>query len=226
MQESSLHAALKDRYTRPGDLQEVQVGGYFIDVVSGDTLIEIQTGNFTHLKDKLSALLDAHPVLLVHPIAVEKWIVRLPAEGDTPLDRRKSPKRGRLEDLFLELVRIPHLVNHPNFALEVVLVQEEEIRRDDGKGSWRRRGWSILDRRLLDVVGSVRLRSALDFNAFLPDDLPEPFTSRQLARAMGAPGYLANKALYCLRLIGLVEVTGKQKRAYLYTRSNGFSSRG
>lgn len=225
MQESSLHAALKDHYTRQGDLQEVPVGGYLIDVVSGDTLIEIQTGNFTHLKAKLASLLEAHPVLLVHPIAVEKWIVRLPAEGDTPLDRRKSPRRGRLEDLFLELVRIPHLVNHPNFALEVVLIQEEEIRRDDGRGSWRRRGWSIIDRRLLKIVSSVRLRSALDFNTFLPADLPEPFTSRQFASAMGAPGYLAGKALYCLRTIGLVEVTGLHKRAYLYTRTNGFSPR-
>ena len=122
MQESSLHAALKDFYTRSEqDAQEVSVDGYLIDVVSGELLIEVQTGNFSALKEKLPVLLANHPLLLVHPIAQEKWIVRLAERGETPLKRRKSPRRGRVEHVFLELVRIPHLIRHPNFSLEVVM---------------------------------------------------------------------------------------------------------
>lgn len=218
MQESSLHVALKNYYTREGDRQEAAVDGYFIDVVSGDVLIEIQTGNFTYLKTKLVALLDRHPVLVVHPIPVEKWIVRLPAEGDTPLDRRKSPRRGRLEHIFLELVRIPDLIVHPNFALEILLTREEELRRNDGRGSWRRKGWSIADRRLLEVVDRVPLRSPEDFLAFLPPTLEQPFTSRQLGKSLSLPGYLAGKAAYCLRQMGLIEQTGRRGRSYLYNR--------
>lgn len=218
MQESSLHAALKNLYTREGDRQEVAVDGYFIDVVSGDVLIEIQTGNFTHLRPKLVNLLDRHPVLVIYPIAVEKWIVRLPAQGDTPIDRRKSPRRGRMEYVFRELVRIPEMIAHPNFALEVLLTREEEFRRDDGRGSWRRKGWSIADRRLLDVVDRMRLRAPRDFQVFLPETLDQPFTARQLGRSLSLPGYLAGKAAYCLRQMGLIEQTGKRGRAYLYNR--------
>ena len=220
MQESSLHAALKDFYTRSEqDAQEVSVDGYLIDVVSGELLIEVQTGNFSALKEKLPVLLANHPLLLVHPIAQEKWIVRLAERGETPLKRRKSPRRGRVEHVFLELVRIPHLIRHPNFSLEVVMTREEELQREDGKGSWRRKGRSIADRRLLEVVQRFRFDSAEDFLPFLPSSLPQAFTSRELGQALGVPRYLAQKMVYCLRTIGLIQRDGKRRRSYLYVRT-------
>lgn len=215
MQETSLHAALKNWYTLEGDQQEVPVDGYLVDVVRGELLIEIQTRNFSALKDKLGVLLATHPVRLVHPIAREKWIVRLPAKGAA--QRRKSPRRGRLEHLFGELVRIPHLVGHPNFTLEVVFIQEEEVRREDGRGSWRRKGWSIADRRLLAVLDQVVLRTPQDFAALLPPGLAQPFTVRELAAHQGLPAHLAQKMAYCLRQIGVIQQTGKRGNAYLYT---------
>jgi hypothetical protein len=216
MQESSLHAALKNYYTLPGDQQEVPVGGYLIDVLSGDMLIEIQTGNFSAMKSKLPALLEQHPVLLVHPIAVEKWIVRLGENGKTIESRRKSPRRGKAVDVFWEMVRIPHLINHPNFALEVLLVRAEELRRNDGKGSWRRGGWSIADHRLLEVVDRIRFRSADDFRKLLPAGLEQPFTTRQLAKALGIRVNQAGKMVYCLRSMNVLIQTGKLSRSYLY----------
>lgn len=226
MQESSLHAALKDLYTQPGCHQEVLVDGFLIDVVQGETLIEIQTRNFTAIRPKLAVLLERHPVRLVHPIAREKWIVRLPADSSDPLDRRKSPRRGRPEHLFVELVRIPHLVSHPNLTLEVLLTQEEEVRRDDGQGSWRRKGWSIADRRLLQVIERIELRTPEDFLRFLPPDLPQPFTSKDFAKAVGVPRYLAQKAAYCLRAMGLLEVAGKRSQSLLYLAADLTNKRG
>jgi hypothetical protein len=127
------------------------VDGYYIDIVHGGLLIEIQTGNFTALKRKLARLLVNHRVCVVYPIAQERWVRRITAEGQQ-ISRRKSPKKGRIEELFVELVRLPHLVSHPNFSLKALLIQEEVIWRDDGQGSWRRKGWSVADRLLLDVV--------------------------------------------------------------------------
>jgi hypothetical protein len=218
LQENSLHAALKDWYSTPGDQIEQQVDGYWIDIVRGNLLIEIQTRNFSAIKNKLHHLLEKHPVRLVYPIPQEKWIVRLPIESNQLPSRRKSPRHGRLVDVFRELVRIPHLVAHPNFSLEVLLTREEEIRRNDGLGSWRRQGWSIADRRLLEVVNCIRLETPSDFTAFLPDSLPERFTNRDLATLLGIPQPLASKTAYSLRSMGLVEITGKRGRAYLYER--------
>jgi hypothetical protein len=126
--ESSLHSVLKDWYAQPGDLLEAQVDGFHIDIIRHDRLIEIQTANFSSQKRKLNTLIEKHPLRLVFPIAQEKWIVRLAADGVTQLGRRKSPKRGNIFQLFRELVSIPDLTRHPNFSLEVLLIQEEEVR--------------------------------------------------------------------------------------------------
>ena len=142
MSEKPLHAALKEWYAQPGDQLEVPVDDFFIDIVRDELLIEIQTRSFSSIKRKLMKLTTRYPVRLVYPIAREKWIVRLADDGAQPLSRRKSPKRGTVEDLFGELVSFPQLLSHPSFSLEVLLIQEEELRRHDPKRGWRRRGCS------------------------------------------------------------------------------------
>lgn len=216
--ESSLHAALKDLYTsEPGSTQETLVDGYWIDVVQDGLLIEIQTRNFTYLKPKLNDLLRRHTVRLVHPIAQEKWIVSLPAEGDQPISRRKSPRRGRVEHLFTEMVRLPDLLAHPNFSLEIVFIREEELRRNDGHGSWRRGGVSIADRRLLSVVDRRLFQNPADLRGLLPSHLPQPFTNLELAKELKIPARLASRMSYCLRAANVIQTIGKQQRRLLYT---------
>lgn len=220
LRETSLHAALKRWYAQPSDRLEVEVDGYVIDLQRGQTLFEIQTRNFAAIRRKLVRLTEHYPVCLLHPIAQEKYIVRLPPKGDEPLSRRKSPKRGELAMVFLELVSFPELIAHPNFSLEVLMTREEEIQRPEhgGTRSGRRKGWRIADRRLVEVVERVRLESPADFWRFLPDALPQPFTSRELAEAAHHPLYLAQKMTYCLRKMGVVEVAGKRRGAVLYSR--------
>src|SRR5262247_2206815 len=98
--EKPLHASLKQWYARPGDRFEVPVDGFVIDIVRDDLLIEIQTRNFSSIKAKLNKLTRSHHVRLIYQIVQEKWIVRLATGDGVRQVRRKSPKRGRLEDLF------------------------------------------------------------------------------------------------------------------------------
>ena len=223
-QEKSLHAALKAWYAAPGDRAEQPVDGYVVDLARGNALIEIQTRNFGALKRKLAALLKNHTVRLAHPIPARKWIVRLEQDGSTPRSRRRSPKRGTVLDLFDELVSIPHLVGHPRFSLDVLLVEVEEIRRHDGRGSWRRHGWSIDDQILLRVFSQHRFHGLADFVALLPATLPETFTSSQIATRCGVRHSQGQKIAYCLRRMGAIEVTGKQGNAYRYKRSDTTSA--
>ncbi len=221
--ESSLHAALKAHYARPGDLLEGEVAGYVVDIVrptadGGSQCIEIQTRHLGQMKPKLLALLEQHPVQVVHPIAQERYIARVAADG-AALSRRKSPKHGRVLDLFPELVGLAGLMTHPNLTLEVVLIGEEQLWRDDGQGSWRRRRWSIADRRLLHVGPSCHFAAPADFAALLPADLPEPFDTAELAALLPAPRRLAQQMVYCLRTMGLVQATGKRGRLALYRRT-------
>ncbi len=218
LRETELHAALKQRYARPTDRLEVKVDGYVIDIVRDDELIEIQTHNFAVLKRKLVHLLERHSVRLVYPIAQAKWIMHVKADQQAVIGRRKSPKRGALEDVFVELVSLPELMAHPNFVLEVVLIHEEEIRCPrTGKRRYRAREWRVCNRRLLKVVDSLIFGIPADFRRFIPPTLSSPFTSHELAEALQRPDYLAHKITYCLRKMGVLIVVGKRNRAWLYT---------
>ncbi len=215
LNESTLHAAIKEYYARDSDRFEVSVDGHIIDIARGPLLIEIQTSNFTALRRKLSNLTDRHKIHLLYPIPARKWIVRVSESGDI-LGRRKSPRRGKLIDLFDELLHIPELVNHPNFSLEVLMLTMDEIRCDDGKGSWRRKGVSIKDRRLAEVVESVKFNRIQDFLRFIPDELNLPFTNKDFSRAAGVSVYQARRITYTMRRMGLLKVVGKEKRSLLY----------
>ena len=121
LNEGPLHQAIKSLYCGAGAREEVAVGDYVADVRAADDVIyEIQTSGFSALKTKLAALVDEHRVVLVHPIAVVCYIVKLSDERDQPAKRRRSPKRGAACHVLDELVSIPALLNHPNFELEVV----------------------------------------------------------------------------------------------------------
>ncbi len=215
LSEKSLHAALKDWYTQPGDQIEVKCDGFVIDIVRGEQLIEIQTRNFSAMKRKLPKLLEQYRLHLLHPICREKWIVRQSEAGEL-IQRRKSPKRGQVWDVFKELVYVPHLITHPNFSLELLLTQEEEIWRDDGQGSWRRKKWSIHDRLLLNVVEQIRFDQAADWLSLLPNDLPIPFTNRDLTALLKIRPAQAQKLTYTLRQANLISQVGKQGRSFAY----------
>ncbi len=215
LQETSLHHDLKAWCARPGDELEVVVDGYEVDVVGEHRLVEVQTGSFSALKGKLKALLPEYTVQVVYPVARERWILRVDMR-DRPISRRKSPKRGRYEELFGELLRLPKIANHPNFSLLVLLIQEEVVWRDDGHGSWRRKGWSVADRRLLAVVDQRLFSGGTDYLGLLPDRLPMPFTNEDLAEHLSMPRRLATKMTYCLRRMGLLEQVGKRGRFNLY----------
>lgn len=218
LRESSLHAALKQHLALPGDEFEVPVGRYVIDIRRGRLLIEVQTGSFTQIRRKLANLLPGHPLTLVYPLTLQKWIVRQDEKGK-PVSRRKSPRRGRLEDLFYELVRIPHQAIHPNLELLVLYTFEEEVLQPGEGGGWRRRGWEVVDRRLIEVRGEARFSTPDAYLSVLPEGLPEPFTNPELARSSGCNPRLAGKITYTLRRMGLLEVAGKRGRANLLRRA-------
>jgi hypothetical protein len=215
LNEKPLHASLKQWYARPGDRFEVPVDGFVIDIVRDDLLIEIQTGNFSSIKSKLSNLVLSHRVRLIYPIVQEKWIVRLETGNGRGPIRRKSPKRGRLEDLFWELVSIPQLLLNSNFTLEVLMIREEEVRRYAGKRRWRRKGWVLEGRRLLEVVDQRFFRESADWLGFLPDGVGS-FTTSDLATEMATRRELAQKMAYCLREARMIELIGRRGRANLY----------
>ncbi len=219
LNEGPLHASLKEWYAEDGDRTEVEVDGYLVDIVRGDLLIEIQTGNFSSIRSKLASLVSQHPVRLVYPIAQDKWIVRLGKDGGDILGRRKSPKHGTVTDLFDEMVRIPTLLGAPGFSVEVLLTQEEEFRQHRPGRAWRRKGWVTVERRLVDVLDGRVFERPADLADLLPEPLEEPFTTADISDAMGIRRRQAQRAAYCLRKSEAIRMVGKEGNAILYVRA-------
>jgi hypothetical protein len=215
LNEHPLHAALKARYCGTLGRPEADIDGFVVDVALPDEVVEIQTSGFARIRGKLEALLVAgHRVRLVHPVAGERWIVKLDGETAT---RRKSPHRGGPLDVCRELVSFPQALRNPGFLLDVAVVAEEQLRRRSGDGrGWRRGGWVIVERRLLDVSGVVTLAGPDDLAALLPDGLPDPFTTADLAEAMHRPRGLARAVAYCLRHSGAAEPVGRDRSGIRY----------
>lgn len=218
LNERSLHRALKERYAVAGSETEQVIDGFVTDVVAGGRIVEIQTGSFGPLRNKLTRLLDAHPVTLVHPIARDRYLVRVSDDPALPPTRRRSPKHGSVFDVFSALVSIPSLLAHPNLTLEVVMTVEEEVRAPrERRGRWRR-DWSRIDRRLVDVVETHTIASMADLFTLLDASLPETFTTIDIASAMQSTRSLAQQAAYCFREGGATKICGKDGKALVYRR--------
>ena len=214
--ESSLHRALKFRYSGNGGDTETLAGPYVCDAcTSKGELIEVQTGSFGPLKEKVETLTQDYKVRVIHPIIVQKHIELYSKDGRL-LRRRKSPRKGCTWDLFNALIYAPELPLLKNFTVELALIDAIEKRIDDGKGSWRRKGVSITDRSLAAWHGSVVLSKPKDYYQFIPFKKTERFTARDLGEQAGINTAFARKALYVLTKIGLVERVGKQGNTLVY----------
>jgi hypothetical protein len=219
LNEGALHAQLKEWYRRPRDRAEARVDGYVVDLVRGRLLIEIQTGGFAPLRRKLEALLCSHRVRLVAPVAVSRRILRISDDG-VVLSSRRSPRAGRVEDVFARLVSFPALLANERFELEVVLTHQHELRMHRPGRAYRRRGWLVAGRSLVSVDGLVAIRCPADAVALLPVGLPDAFDTAELAEAAGIDRSLAQQMAYCLRHAGALLPAGKRGRAVLYCRPN------
>jgi len=216
--ESSLHSAIKKWYFLDGDKLEERVDGFVVDIVRGDLLVEIQVANFSAIRQKLLSLLDNHEVRLVCPIPKVKWIVHKSVTTGEIYGRRRSPKKGCLTDLFNELVSIPDLISKSNFSIEVLMIEVEETWCNDGRGSWRRKGASIEDRRLLRVFERRVFERKTDLLKVLPEDLPYPFTNRDLAESLRIPVDQSREITYVLRKIGAIACVGRNRNQMLFVR--------
>ena len=214
--EHSLHRDLKFRYAGRKGRTETEIAGFVADGINAKgEIIEIQTGSFGPLNKKIRDLAARGKVTVVHPVILTKYIEVFDTKGNR-LYRRKSPCRGCPWDLFDAMIYAPDLPLVPGVTVELVMVDADEKRVRDGKGSWRRRGVSIRDRTMTAFHKRIRLGKPSDYLQFVPFKKNEKFTSALLKEKAGIPIGLAQKTLYVLTKIGVIKKTGKQRNAFVY----------
>ena len=217
--ETSLHRDLKSIYAGDEAQTEVRLENFRIDAVVEQQLIEIQHSDLAAIRDKIRALCRTREVLVVKPLVASKLLVKRSAPGGDVVDRRRSPKRGRMVDVFNELVHFTSVFPHPNLSLEIAMVEVEEWRYP-GHGRRRRRrenDFQVEDQKLLKLSDRRRLATAADLWTLLPGvDLPAPFHTGDLVETLGVRRRLAERIAYVLRETGAVNCVGKQGNSLLY----------
>lgn len=211
LNEGSLHAALKAHYARPGDELEVPLDGFVIDIRRSNLLIEVQTSSFGAMGNKLDRLLASHRILLVHPIAVETYLQR-PGKKT-----RKSPRRGSIYALFDELVSIPTLLDHPNLMLDVALTSVTAVQRATRRARRGRGGYRTIDRELREVLEVRRFHDTDDLAELLPPDLPDEFTTADIASRAGVSRDLAQRMAFCFRALEVIGEVGRTRAGIHYS---------
>ena len=219
--ETSLHRQLKALYAgehAASEQESRKFAGYRIDVVRGEELVEIQHGSLGAIRNKIAKLLEKHPVRVVKPLIARKTLIKLEGIDGGEISRRLSPKQATVLDLFHELVYFTAVFPHPRLTIEVPLVTVEE-RRIPGHGKrrrWRRNDHTVLDLSMVEVVSTHFFRTNNDLLALLPENLPQPFHTGDLATAMQIQRWIAQRIAYCLRKTGGAKLIGKQGNALTY----------
>jgi len=232
LMESTLHRQLKGLYGGSEEDCEVLVEGYRIDAVARGRLIEIQRASLSAIRSKIAELLQGHRVTLVKPLAARTLIVRRDEAGGPIVSQRYSPLRRTTYHLFEELVHFGGVFPHPKLTLEVLMIEQAEHRVTLPKRRFNGPGFRVEDRQLLQIVSRQSFQTARDFFSLLPESLPTPFQTQDLAREAGIPRWLAQKMVYCLKQSGPIAPVGKLGNAVLYCsqlrprRKRGQPSRG
>lgn len=213
--ETTLHRQLKELYGIADADREVRLDGYRIDAVRNDVLIEVQVASLAAIRRKILDLVQRHRVLVVKPVVIRSYIVRKTSTWGQILGARYSPTVHDPCELFLDFVHFAKVFPHPNLSLEVLFIEQEESRIP--RKIWRRgRNYRVTDRQLRHITDRRLLKTSADLLHFLPDGLPESFTTVDLARSAKIPRWLAQKLTYSLRWSGAIDAVDKQRNTVIY----------
>ncbi|MDE6202307.1 MAG: hypothetical protein K2G19_02390 [Lachnospiraceae bacterium] len=216
LKEKTVHAVFKEYYAPQPDMKEIPVDGYVADIFTGSEIIEIQTGNFNKMRDKLACFLPNYPVTIVYPIPKIKYLCWIDEETGECSKPRKSTVNGSVYRAFYELYKIKQYLPSPNLRFCFPLMEVEEYRLLNGWSRDRKKGSCRYDRLPKALLGEVRISRLADYGLLIPAGLPEPFTAQEFGKAVKERKEIAAKVLHILNYLHIVERCGKKGRAYTY----------
>ncbi len=219
LNEKTLHSVLKNYLEPDTSRHEIRIGRYVADIFRNDEIIEIQTRNFYGMRKKLSFFLDRYRVTIVYPVPAEKYINWIdPSTGEIQ-SRRRSPKKPHPQEMAHELIHILPFLEHPNLNFHIIYLNVEDYKLLNGWDSSRKKGSERYERIPTGIVSEKFIRSISDYSWFIPETLPGKFTKKEYKKSAGITDTCAQRMLYILTKLGLINRTGKKGRAWLYERA-------
>ncbi|MDR2546563.1 MAG: hypothetical protein LBC96_03505 [Lachnospiraceae bacterium] len=216
MQEKTLHAVLKYYYAPCEETHEIPIGSYIADIFDGRMITEIQTAKLFNLRAKLSSYLPSYPVTVVYPLVRTKWLGWIDTETGASSKLRKSTRQGTVYHAFAELYWIKSFLTDDNIRFSFPIVDVEEYRLLDGYSRDKKRGSHRYDRIPICLADEVHIECVEDYLQFIPYDLAEPFTVKELAKRVKINHRSAGYVLNVLCHLGTIKRVANRGKEYCY----------
>ncbi len=220
--EKRLHRILKRYITTDASCYEVKLGRYIADIVTEDTIYEIQTASFRALGAKVKYYLNETDknVVLIHPVICEKTLIRADRESGEVLRVKRSPKK---ETDIAAVGNIYHLSeSFPNERLCICLahIKAEEYRFGEAR-RYCKSGRYDSDLRPCELMDIHTLSTKEHLRKIIPEELlTREFDTNEFSKTTKLKG----RALYySLGALCLADVLCKRKdgKKYIYKLKNG-----
>ena len=190
--ERSLHASLKEHFCPDRSRHELKIGRYVADACDGQTIFEIQTGNFSPLVKKIKFYLENTDldVVVVRPIAKNRRIFWLdPVSGELNKSSRPSPRHEGLPHGIADLFYVRELLGEKRLSFCFVFMDVNEVRLLDGYGKDKKKHATSLDRLAGEIYSLTYINSLDDVRDILFPLLPDsPFSRDELAKCLKLGG--------------------------------------
>ena len=216
--EKSLHRILKRFFCDDESCFEQRVGKYIADIFDGEKIIEIQSGSFYPLKEKLKYYLEetAYSVTIVHPIIADKTIIKADKESGEIMSIRRSPKRESEWDVLPEMFWLKDFIVSERLKLRLVFVCAKEYRYSE-RVRFRKTG--AYDSMLVPegLIGEVEFSGNEDFREYIPQELKgaNGFSTSEYSSCSKLKGRKLSLALNFLCAVGLLRKE-KQGKRWIY----------
>ena len=210
---------IQDSHGYVGSENETKRRKFVADILDGNTIYEIQTGSFRPLADKIKWILDntTYNIVLVHPIPEVLYISYINPDGSiTP--RKKSPAAKKISSLLCELYYLKDILPSDRVKIVGLMIEADSYKKLQVSKNKRR-----VKTRKYELI-PASLRSAFifatpeDYKMFLPDALPEEFTTAMFSKATKIRGIDAYSCAKVLSSLGLIEESGMIGRAKAYKK--------
>lgn len=216
LREKTIHSVLKYYYAPKECYHEHKIGSYVADILLDGEIYEIQTRSFNTMRKKLDFFLKDYDVTIVYPIAATKWLRWIDMETGELSNPRKSPKKGSIYQIIMELYKIKQYLNNSRLHFILCFIDVEESRLLNGWSKDGKKGSTRNDGMPLALVDEVRINFPQDYRIFLPSDLPEHFTSKDYKKLTKTSTNQSCTILNILFYLGLIKRIGKKGNSFIY----------
>lgn len=214
--EKTLHAVLKLYFEPHKENHEVKVGNFVADIVCERGVIEIQTRQFNRLLSKLECFLEYCDVTVVYPVIRNKYLSWINMDTGEVSSKRRSPKKGTIYDSIQELYKIKYTLDNPRMNLCICILDADETRYLNGWSKDGKKGSTRCDRIPTELAEEVYFNNIYDYRKFIPEGLPEQYTSSDLAKAAKISKKDSSTLLNILTYLCIVTRCGKKGNSILY----------